>query len=131
MIKLIHQGKDGDQKLTDIAKESESEVYDIFTKAIDQEKTWAHFLFKEGSMLGLNSQILCDYIDYLARERMAAVGLDYKCKSIPKSNPIPWINNYLNSDNVQVAPQETEISSYLVGQIESTITKNAFLNFNL
>lgn len=131
ILNLIHQGQDGDPLLTEIAKKSQTEAYHIFLNAIEEEKSWASFLFKKGSILGLNTQILCQYIDFLAKERMAAVGLNYQSRDIPKSNPIPWINSYLSSDNVQVAPQETEISSYLVGQIESTITKNAFLDFNL
>ena len=131
MLNLIHQGQDGDPVLTEIAKESQTEAYQIFINAIEQEKAWANYLFEKGSILGLNTQILCQYIDFIAKERMAAVGLDYQNSDIPKSNPIPWINAYLSSDHVQVAPQETEISSYLVGQIESTVAENAFSDFSL
>ena len=131
IINLIHQGQDGDPVLTKIAKESQSEAYKIFVNAIEQEKSWASFLFKKGSILGLNAKILCQYIDFIAKERMAAIGLNYQNSDIPKNNPIPWINTYLSSDHVQVAPQETELSSYLVGQIESTISEDAFSNFSL
>ena len=131
ILNLIHQGQDGDPVLTDIARESQDEAYQIFINAIDQEKAWANFLFEKGSILGLNTQILCQYIDFIAKERMAAVGLNYQKSDIPKSNPIPWINAYLSSDHVQVAPQETEISAYLVGQIDSSIAHNAFSDFNL
>ena len=131
MLNLIHQGQDGDPVLTEIAKASQAEAYEIFINTIEQEKAWANYLFEKGSILGLNTQILCQYIDFIAKERMAAVGLDYQNSDIPKSNPIPWINAYLSSDHVQVAPQETEISSYLVGQIESTIAENAFSDFSL
>ncbi|WP_119344429.1 class Ia ribonucleoside-diphosphate reductase subunit beta [Facilibium subflavum] len=129
MINIIHQGKDGDQELTEIAHQSKDEAHHIFTQAIKQEKQWAKYLFQEGSTLGLNEQILCQYIDFLAKERMQAIDLDYQGGHIPKSNPIPWINTYLDSDNVQVAPQETEISSYLSGQIDSTINADAFQDF--
>ena len=130
MINLINQGKDGDRGLTEIAQSSQEEARDIFMQAIHQEKKWAEYLFEKGSTLGLNKEILCQYVDYIAKERMAAIGLEYIGDHIPKSNPIPWINTYLNSDNVQVAPQETEISSYLSGQIDSTIQENAFMEFD-
>ena len=131
MINLILSGKDGDPTLTEIAYNAQAEAENIFKDAILQEKAWAKYLFSHGSILGLNEQILCQYIDYLAKERMQAVGLNTDDINAPKSNPIPWINNYLNSDNVQVAPQETEISSYLVGQIDSSVAANAFNGFEL
>lgn len=131
IINIILSGKDGDKELTDIAKNSQDDVKNIFYEAIEQEKSWAKYLFSEGSILGLNEQILCQYIDYLAYERMSAINLKYKKKNIPRSNPIPWINAYFNSDSIQEAPQETEISSYLVGQINSSIKNNAFKDFKL
>ncbi|WP_116963204.1 class Ia ribonucleoside-diphosphate reductase subunit beta [Fastidiosibacter lacustris] len=131
MINIILEGKDGDPEFTQIAHNSQLEAQNIFKKAVEQEKAWAKYLFSKGSILGLNEQILCQYIDYLAKERMQAVGLNTSDIQTPKSNPIPWINTYLNSDNVQVAPQETEISSYLVGQIDSNVAENAFSDFEL
>ena len=131
MINIIHSGQDGDEEMTAIAKACKTEAYQIFTDAVEQEKQWAKFLFQKGSILGLNEQILCQYIDYLAKERMDAIGLAYQSPNIPKSNPIPWIKSYLSSDNVQVAPQETEISAYLVGQVDSQITEHAFQGFEL
>lgn len=80
-------------------------------------------------MIGLNKQILCEYVEYIANQRMTAIGLDAPFSV--KSNPLPWMNNYLNSDNVQVAPQEAEISSYLVGQIDSSVSEEDFSDFEL
>ncbi len=131
MINIILSGKDGDTELSEIACHSQVEAEAIFKETILQEKAWAKYLFAHGSILGLNEQILCQYIDYLAKERMQAVGLETHDINAPKNNPIPWINHYLNSDNVQVAPQETEISSYLVGQIDSNVSDNAFSGFEL
>lgn len=131
MINIILSGKDGDIELTKIAHSSHNEAKKIFEQAILQEKAWAKYLFSNGSILGLNEQILCQYIDFLAKDRMEAVNLNTKDINAPKGNPIPWINHYLNSDNVQIAPQETEITSYLVGQIDSTVTNNAFNGFEL
>ncbi|MBK2124772.1 class Ia ribonucleoside-diphosphate reductase subunit beta [Fangia hongkongensis] len=131
MINIIQSGSDGDSELTEIAHRYQNQAKAIFLEAIDQEKKWAKYLFEKGSILGLNEAILCQYVDYIAKERMAAISLEYDNKDTPKSNPIPWINSYLNSDNVQVAPQETEISSYLVGQVESSLGDNAFKGFEL
>lgn len=131
MINIILSGKDGDSELTKIAYDTRYEAKLIFTETILQEKAWARYLFSQGSILGLNEEILCQYIDFLAKERMAAVGIDTSDICSPKANPIPWINHYLNSDNVQMAPQETEISSYLVGQIDKDISDANFKNFEL
>lgn len=131
IINIILNGEDGDKEMTDIAYENKDIAKNIFKQAIEQEKVWAKFLFCKGSILGLNEQILCQYIDYIAKERMQVIGFNTSDIISPKNNPIPWINSYLNSDNVQVAPQETEISSYLVGQIDNTIQQNAFRKFKL
>ncbi|MGX9105283.1 class Ia ribonucleoside-diphosphate reductase subunit beta, partial [Escherichia coli] len=85
-----------------------------------QEKEWAEYLFQDGSMIGLNKDILCQYVEYITNLRMNAVGLQPAFAGA-KQNPIPWINTWLSSDNVQVAPQEVEVSSYLVGQIDSEV----------
>jgi ribonucleoside-diphosphate reductase beta chain len=130
MINLLRLNND-DPQLYQISVEVEHEAKEIFLAVIKQEKAWAKYLFKHGSILGLNEMILCQYIDYIAKERMEVVGFTYENKSIPKSNPIPWIDNYLQSDNVQVAPQEVENSSYLVGQIDSAINSQELSKFFL
>lgn len=119
MLNLMRDGLD-DPEMVEIAKECQEESTKIFTLAAEQEKEWAGYLFKDGSMIGLNQNILCQYIEYITNLRMSAVGLT---PAFPQStqNPIPWINAWLTSDNVQVAPQEVEISSYLVGQIDSEV----------
>jgi ribonucleoside-diphosphate reductase beta chain len=96
---------------------------------VDQEKEWADYLFKDGSMIGLNAAILKQYIEYISNQRLAAIGFDAPYDV--KSNPLPWMNSYLVSDNVQVAPQETEISSYLVGQVDSSVSSDDFDDFDL
>ena len=99
-------------------------------KAAEQEKEWASYLFKDGSMIGLNKDILCQYVEYITNHRMLAVGLPV---AFPKAtqNPIPWINAWLSSDNVQVAPQEVEISSYLIGQIDAEVKTEDLEGFEL
>lgn len=129
ILNLMRNGLD-DPEMVEIANECFDESIEIFTKAAQQEKEWAGYLFKDGSMIGLNKDILCQYIEYITNLRMEAVGLPVAFPN-SKSNPIPWINTWLSSDNVQVAPQETEISSYLVGQIDSDLSNSDFDDFEL
>ena len=128
MINTLRSGED-DPEMEEIAKECEGECYELFLQAAIQEKEWAEYLFSGGSMIGLNKDILCQYIEYITNIRMQAVGLKLPFET--KSNPIPWINNWLVSDNVQVAPQEAEISSYLVGQIDAEINEDDLSDFTL
>ncbi|MDE1184913.1 MAG: ribonucleotide-diphosphate reductase subunit beta [Pantoea sp.] len=128
MLNLMRSGED-DPEMKEIAAECRDECYDLFKKAAEQEKEWAEYLFSGGSMIGLNKDILCQYIEYITNIRMQAVGLDLPFQT--RSNPIPWINSWLVSDNVQVAPQEVEVSSYLVGQIDSEVGEDDFNDFQL
>ncbi len=128
ILNLWAKGKD-DPEMAEIAKECEVEARAIFLNAVQQEKEWAAFLFANGSMIGLNEDILCQYVEYIANQRMSAIGLGQPFDIA--SNPLPWMNNYLSSDNVQVAPQESEISSYLVGQIDSEVSEDEFDAFEL
>jgi ribonucleoside-diphosphate reductase beta chain len=129
MLNILKSGED-DFEFLEIALECEEEVYQIFDLARSQERAWADYLFKDGSIIGLNSVLLGQYIDYITAVRMKAVGLTPR-HSYPSSDPLPWMKPWLNSDNVQVAPQEAEISSYLVGQIDSSVEDNAFEDMTL
>ncbi|TFH92412.1 class Ia ribonucleoside-diphosphate reductase subunit beta [Vibrio ouci] len=129
MINLLRNGQD-DFSFMQIAEECKQECFDLFKEAAEQEKEWAEYLFKDGSMIGLNKDILCQYVEYITNIRMQAVGLGAAYPEAT-SNPIPWINAWLSSDNVQVAPQEAEISSYLVGQIDSDVRADDFKDFEL
>lgn len=129
MINLLQSGKD-DEEMAKIAQDCQAEAIEIFTTAAEQEKEWAKYLFKDGSMIGLNENILTQYVEYITNLRMEAIGMP-AVFSDSKTNPIPWINAWLSSDNVQVAPQESEITSYLVGQIDAELSDNAFDDFEL
>ena len=129
MLKIMAGGKD-DPEMAKIALECKDESVEIFKHAVVQEKEWASYLFQDGSMIGLNRDILCSYIEYITNLRMDAVDLPQLFPD-SKSNPIPWINSWLASDNVQVAPQETEITTYLVGQVDSDVSGDDFLEFEL
>lgn len=128
ILNLWAKGKD-DPEMAEIASECKDEARQIFLTAVAQEKEWARYLFQNGSMLGLNEEILCQYVEYIANHRMAAIGFEREFDI--KGNPLPWMNNYLNSDSVQVAPQETEISSYLVGQIDAEMNADDFEDIEL
>ncbi|WP_305370340.1 class Ia ribonucleoside-diphosphate reductase subunit beta [Photobacterium leiognathi] len=129
ILNLLRTGQD-DPEMAEIAVECEQECFDIFKSAAEQEKDWADYLFKDGSMIGLNKQILCQYVEYITNLRMSAVGLRPAYEGATQ-NPIPWINSWLSSDNVQVAPQEAEISSYLVGQIDNDVSADDLGDFEL
>lgn len=126
MMNLMALGRD-DPEMAIIAEECKDEVVQIFVEAAQQERDWAKYLFKDGSMIGLNAQILGQYVEYITNVRMQAVGLEPQFDT--RNNPIPWINAWLVSDNVQVAPQEAEISSYLVGQIDNDLDGADFDDF--
>tara|TARA_R110001583_G_scaffold131248_7_gene282962 strand:- start:3237 stop:4376 length:1140 start_codon:yes stop_codon:yes gene_type:complete len=128
ILTLWKTGRD-DPEMVEIAQECAEEARQIFLDAVEQEKQWAKYLFKDGSMIGLNEVILCQYVDYIANIRMEAIG--YEPPFEMKTNPLPWMNNYLSSDAVQPAPQETEISSYLLGQIDTEVETEAFDDFEL
>lgn len=120
LINIMRSGQD-DPDFAQIAKALDRECFEMFRASAQQEKQWAEYLFRDGSMIGLNKDILCQYVDYITNIRMAAVGLK-PAFDRAKSNPIPWINTWLASDTVQVAPQEVELSSYLVGQINAEVS---------
>ena len=129
MLNLMRGSSEG-AEWAQIAQDLQQECFDLFVKAAEQEKEWASYLFKDGSMIGLNKDILCQYVEYITNHRMLAVGLPV---AFPKAtqNPIPWINAWLSSDNVQVAPQEVEISSYLIGQIDAEVKTEDLEGFEL
>ncbi|MCW5197742.1 class Ia ribonucleoside-diphosphate reductase subunit beta [Buchnera aphidicola] len=127
ILNILH--KEPEEGMLQIKKECQKNAYKIFKKVSKQEKNWAKYLFKNGSMLGLNQEIICQYIEYITNIRMQSIGLNPFFKIY--SNPIPWINSWLISDNVQVAPQESETTSYLVGQINSKISNKNFYKFKL
>ncbi|MDR1361683.1 MAG: ribonucleotide-diphosphate reductase subunit beta [Holosporaceae bacterium] len=118
MILNITSGAEG-KEWAAIGAECRPAAEKMFLETVLQEIAWTKYLFKDGSMLGLNEKILTDYIGYLAGIRMRAVGLSSPFSL--ENNPIPWINSWLSSDGVQVAPQEVEMSSYLTNQVNLEI----------
>lgn len=128
MLNLMRHGKD-DPDMVEIAQECQEQVRQIFIDTAEQEKEWAAYLFKDGSMIGLNQQILSQYVEFITNQRMQNIGLDAPYDI--SSNPLPWMQTWLESDTVQVAPQEVELSSYLVGQIDASLDADALCDFDL
>lgn len=116
-----------DPDFVKIAEETREECIAMFRDVVEQEKAWARYLFKDGSMIGLNEQLLCDYVDHIAAKRMGAIGLNGK----PGSNPLPWTQKWIAGSDVQVAPQETQISSYIIGGVSQDVTTDTFKGFTL
>ena len=128
MLNLWADGRD-DPEMVDVAKEMHQEGKELFMDVVEQEKAWADYLFKDGSMIGMNAAILKQYVEYIANQRLTAIG--YEAPFDIKTNPLPWMDSYLRSDNVQVAPQEAEISSYLVGQVDASVDSSDFSDMEL
>ena len=112
-----------------IQAQTQNEVLDMFKSVVEQEKTWAKYLFKDGSMIGLNEKLLCDYIEWIGNKRLHAIGLDNIYKT--GTNPLPWTQKWISGGEVQVAPQETEITSYIVGGVKKDVDQNTFKGFSL
>ena len=120
-----------DPEMAKIAKEEEQWVYETFKKAVDQEKLWAEYLFKDGSMIGLNDKLLQQYVEWIANRRMKAIGLKPIYDISAKNNPLPWTEHWISSKGLQVAPQETEVESYVVGGIKQDVKRDSFSGFKL
>ena len=117
--------------MKEIIKEEEQWTYSMFDRCVNEEKRWAEYLFKDGSMIGLNDKLLHQYVEWIANKRMKAIGLD-PIYDVPLShNPLPWTQHWISSKGLQVAPQETEVESYVVGGIKQDIKKDSFAGFKL
>tara|TARA_B100000029_G_scaffold401607_1_gene400792 strand:+ start:56 stop:697 length:642 start_codon:yes stop_codon:yes gene_type:complete len=120
-----------DPDMKKIAKEEKKNIIEMFKDAVEEEKEWAEYLFKDGSMIGLNDKLLHQYVEWIANKRMKAIGLDPIYDVPLKNNPLPWTQHWISSKGLQVAPQETEVESYVVGGIKQDIKKNTFSGFKL
>ena len=130
ILKLWMQGKD-DPAMQQAAKECEDEVYDIWRECVNEEKAWAEYLFKDGSMIGLNKTLLDQYVEYIANRRLKALGFDTIFEQPVNTNPLPWTTHWLSSSGLQVAPQETEVESYIIGGIKQDVNKDVLKGFSL
>jgi len=120
-----------DPEMKQIAEEEKDNVITMFKNAVREEKEWAEYLFKDGSMIGLNDKLLSQYVEWIANKRMKALGLDPIYDQPLRNNPLPWTQHWISSKGLQVAPQETEVESYVVGGIKQDMKKNSFSGFKL
>ncbi len=118
-----------DKDFIKIKEECKDEVRDMFLEAVQQEKEWAAYLFKDGSMIGLNEQLLVEYIEWLAHKRMNTSGIETPFSG--GSNPLPWTEKWISGSEVQVAPQEVNVSSYTIGAVEMDAKADDFGGFKL
>jgi ribonucleoside-diphosphate reductase beta chain len=129
---ILNKWSEGDDpEMQQIAKEEQDWVIGAFKNCVNQEKSWAHYLFKDGSMIGLNDKLLNSYVEWIANRRMKAIGLKPIYDIPAKNNPLPWTEHWINSKSVQIAPQETQITSYLVGGIKQDVKTDTFSGFKL
>ena len=129
---ILNKWKAGDDpEMKQIMKEEEEWTYKMFDRAVNEEKRWADYLFKDGSMIGLNDKLLQQYVEWIANRRMKAIGLKPVYDIAAKNNPLPWTQHWISSKGLQVAPQETEVESYVVGGIKQDVKGNTFSGFQL
>ena len=123
--------KGDDPEMVEIMKEEEEWTYQMFDKCVNEEKKWAEYLFKNGSMIGLNDKLLFQYVEWIANKRLRGIGLKQQYDIPAKNNPLPWTTHWISSKGLQVAPQETEVESYMVGGIKQDVKKDTFSGFKL
>ena len=129
---ILNKWKSGDDPdMQQICKEEEPAVYEMFRNCVEEEKLWAEYLFKDGSIIGLNAKLLQKYVEWIANRRLKAIGLDPIFDAPLNNNPLPWTEHWLSSKGLQVAPQETEVESYVIGGIKQDVKKDTFAGFKL
>lgn len=113
-----------------IAEETKELSLKLFSDAVEQEKQWAKYLFKDGSMIGLNYELLSQYVEHIANKRLVNAGLPTLYKNA-SNNPLPWTQKWIAGSEVQVAPQETEITQYQIGATKQDVDNDTFKGFSL
>ena len=129
---ILKKWADGDDpEMQEIAEEEKDNVLTMFKNTVEEEKDWAEYLFSGGSMIGLNDKLLTQYVEWIANKRMKTLGFDPIYDQPLRNNPLPWTQHWISSKGLQVAPQETEVESYVVGGIKQDMKKNTFSGFKL
>ena len=129
---ILNKWRDGDDpEMVEIAKQEEENVYQMFRDCVEEEKSWAEYLFKDGSIIGLNDKLLQKYVEWTANRRLKSIGMKAIFDTPISNNPLPWTAHWLSSKGMQVAPQETEVESYLIGSIKQDVKKDTFAGFQL
>jgi ribonucleotide reductase beta subunit family protein with ferritin-like domain len=129
---ILNKWREGDDPdIVAIAKEEHDNIVEMFRQCVEEEKIWAEYLFKDGSIIGLNAKLLQKYVEWTANRRMKTIGLKPIFDVPANNNPLPWTEHWLSSKGLQVAPQETEVESYVIGGIKQDVKKDTFAGFQL
>ena len=129
---ILNKWREGDDPdIVQIAKEEQDNIVEMFKQCVEEEKVWADYLFKDGSIIGLNAKLLQKYVEWTANRRMKSIGLKPIFDVPANNNPLPWTEHWLSSKGLQVAPQETEVESYVIGGIKQDVKKDTFAGFKL
>ena len=129
VIKNWHDGDEAEMKK--IAEQCKDEVRNMYELCVEEEKAWARHLMKDGSIIGLNEKLLGDYVEFVANKRLKAIGFDPLFDRPANANPLPWTQHWLSSAGLQVAPQETEVESYIIGGVKQDVDKDTLKGFKL
>ena len=129
---ILKNWREGDDpEMVEIMKEEEEWTIEQFKNCVNEEKKWAEYLFRDGSMIGLNDKLLYQYVEWIANRRMKTIGLQPIYDVAARNNPLPWTQHWISSKGLQVAPQETEVESYVVGGIKQDVKDDTFAGFSL
>jgi len=124
---LINQVVKEDPRFAKVAEETKEEVYALYMDVIREEKAWADYLFKMGPVIGLNANILKDFVDYTAAGALKEIGIKYQSPA-PKTTPIPWFNKHSDTSKKQTALQENESTNYVIGVMTDALDYDALPN---
>ena len=129
---ILNKWKEGDDPdMVEIAKEEEENVYQMFRDCVEEEKLWAEYLFKDGSIIGLNDKLLAKYVEWTANRRLKSIGFNAIFDTTITNNRLAWTEHWWSSKGMQVARQETEVESYLIGTIKQDVKKDTIASFKL
>ena len=117
---LINQVVKEDSRFAEVRQQCETEVMNMYQDVIREGKAWADYLFQHGPVIGLNAQILKDFVDYTAKSALAEIGIKYP-GTAPRSTPIPWFNKHVNTSSKQTALQENESTNYVIGVMSDSL----------
>ena len=128
---IIKNWHNNDGEMKKIADSCKDKVIEMYKLCVEEEKAWAKHLMKDGSIIGLNEKLLGDYVEFVANKRIKAIGFDPLFDRPANANPLPWTQHWLSSAGLQVAPQETEVESYIIGGVKQDVDKDTLKGFQL
>ena len=128
---IIKNWHNNDGEMKKIAESCKDDVINMYKLCVEEEKAWAKHLMKEGTIIGLNEKLLGQYVEFVANKRLKAIGFDHLFDRPANANPLPWTQHWLSSAGLQVAPQQTQVQSYIIGGIKQDVDKDTLKDFKL